>query len=44
MAFLFEQLKVYQRAVDFADQVMTVSKGFPQGYAFLRDQLNRAAV
>ena len=44
MAFMFENLDVYQKAVDFADQVITTTKDFPRGYHFLADQLNRASV
>jgi four helix bundle protein len=44
MAFAFEKLQVYQKAVAFADTVCTLTKGFPRGYFFLADQLNRAAL
>jgi four helix bundle protein len=44
MAFPFEKLQVYQKAVAFADTVCTLTKGFPRGYFFLADQLNRAAL
>jgi len=44
MAFAFEKLVVYQKAVDFADAVCHESEAFPRGYGFLRDQLNRAAL
>ncbi|MGB2824920.1 MAG: four helix bundle protein [Phycisphaerae bacterium] len=44
MAFAFEKLLVYQKAVAFADAVCTLTKGFPRGYFFLADQLNRAAL
>ena len=44
MAFAFEKLQVYQKAVLFADAVCTLTKGFPRGYFFLADQLNRAAL
>ncbi len=44
MAFMFEKLAVYQRAVDFADHVTALTEGFPRRYAFLVDQLNRAAL
>ncbi len=40
---MFEKLEVYQKAVDFADRIAALTEGFPKGYAFLRDQLNRAA-
>jgi four helix bundle protein len=44
VAFAFEKLLVYQKAVAFADAVCTLTKGFPRGYFFLADQLNRAAL
>jgi len=44
MAFAFEKLNVYQKAIDFADAVCTLTKGFSRGYFFLADQLNRAAL
>lgn len=31
MPFVFEKLKVYQKAVTFADDVCTLTKGFPRG-------------
>jgi four helix bundle protein len=44
MAFMFEKLEVYRKALDFADQVLQATDGFSQGYSFLSNQLNRAAV
>ncbi len=44
MAFAFEKLIVYQKAVDFADACCARTEQFPRGYAFLASQLNRAAV
>ena len=44
MAFMFENLVVYQKAVDFADRSMELTGEFPRGYGFLVDQLNRAAL
>ena len=44
MAFAFEKLFVYQKSVDFADQICLRSECFPRGYGFLSDQLNRAAL
>jgi hypothetical protein len=35
MAFAFEKLIVYQKAVDFADQVSALTEKFPRGYGFL---------
>ena len=44
MAFMFENLEVYQKAVTFADQVAALTENFPRGYGFLGNQLNRAAL
>jgi four helix bundle protein len=44
VAFMFEKLEVYQKAVDFADETAAMTEGFPRGYGFLVDQLNRAAL
>jgi hypothetical protein len=41
MAFAFEKLLVYQKAVDFSDSVCAKSETFARGYGFLADQLNR---
>ena len=35
MAFMFEHLDVYQKAVDFADEILTLTPTFPRGYYFL---------
>jgi hypothetical protein len=42
MSFAFEKLIVYQKTVDLADKICTTISKFPNGYYFLRDQLNRA--
>lgn len=44
MPFMFENLAVYQKAVDLADQIAGLTERFPRGYYFLTDQLNRAAL
>lgn len=44
MAFAVENLQVYQKAVDFADEILASTERFPRGYSFLADQLNRASV
>ena len=44
MLFLFEKLDVYRRAVDFADRIGELTKGFGKGNYYLTDQLNRAAL
>jgi four helix bundle protein len=44
MAFAFEKLIVYQRAVDFADTIAALTESFPRGCYYLTDQLNRASL
>ena len=44
MAFMFEKLEVYQKAVSLAVEIAALTQDFPRGYYFLTDQLNRAAV
>ena len=44
MAFMFENLKVYQKAVDLAELTSSLSESFPRGFYYLTDQLNRAAL
>lgn len=44
MAFMFEKLEVYQKAVDFADGIAALTEAFPRGYSFLANQLNRASL
>jgi len=44
MAFLFENLQVYQKALDFSERVITLTESLPRGYYFLGDQLNRASL
>ena len=44
MPFMFENLDVYQKAVDFTDRAVSLTEAFPRGYGLLADQLNRAAL
>ena len=44
MAFTFEKLIVYQKAIVYADCICGITEKFPRGYGFLADQLNRASV
>jgi len=44
MAFAFEKLNVYQKAIDLADRICSITSDYPKGYYFLRDQLNRASL
>ena len=41
---MFENLDVYQKAIELADQILIVTSEFPRGFYFLADQLNRASV
>jgi len=43
MPFQFENLLVYQKALDFADEACQHAAKFDGGYCFPADQLNRAA-
>jgi four helix bundle protein len=44
MAFTFEKLIVYQKAIDFSDRICQTTSNFPRGFYFLVDQMNRAAL
>ena len=44
MAFLFEKLNVYQKVLDFADEINNISQAFPKGSWYFVDQLSRASV
>jgi hypothetical protein len=44
MAFMLENLQVYQKAVDFAYKIASYTENFPRVCYFLVDQLNRAAL
>lgn len=44
MAFTYEKLEVFQRAIAFADRICQATEGFTRGYGSLSDQLNRAAL
>jgi len=44
MAFSFENLQVYQKAIDFADEICSTTEQFTRGYDFLSDQLDRASL
>ncbi len=44
MAFAFEKLIVYQKAIAFADSACATTEAFLRSYGFLADQLNRASV
>ncbi|MFB3919755.1 MAG: four helix bundle protein [Candidatus Velamenicoccus archaeovorus] len=44
MAFIFEKLDVYRKAVDFADKICELTKDFAKGNYYLADQLNRTSL
>jgi len=44
MPFMFENLEVYQKAVDLAEKIISLTEEFPKGFHFLTDQLNRASL
>jgi four helix bundle protein len=44
MPFMLENLEVYQKSVDLAEQIINLTSEFPKGYYFLTDQLNRACL
>jgi len=44
MAFMFENLEVYQKAINFADQITSLTEKIPRGYYFLTEQLGRATL
>lgn len=44
MAFAFEKLLVYQKAIEFSDRICQLTGTIPHGFDFLADQLNRAAL
>ncbi|MCK9554530.1 four helix bundle protein [bacterium] len=41
---MFENLNVYNKAVDFADEISKLTESFPKGNYYLTDQINRAAL
>ncbi len=43
MAFIFKNLDVYRRSVEFVAQVLELTENMPKGYSFLKDQFNRAS-
>lgn len=44
MPFLFEKLDVYQKSLQFAEEISKTTDSFPKGNYYLIDQLNRAAL
>jgi four helix bundle protein len=44
MSFAFENLIVYQKSIDFADDICALTSQFSRGFYFLTDQLNRASL
>jgi hypothetical protein len=43
MAFAFEKLQVYQKAITFAYAVRTIVRELPRGHFFLGDQFGSAS-
>jgi four helix bundle protein len=41
---MFENLEVYQKAINFADKIMQTTEPFPRHCYFLSDHLNRASL
>ncbi|MDD3295772.1 MAG: four helix bundle protein [Candidatus Omnitrophica bacterium] len=44
MPFMFENLEVYKKAIDIAEELGVLTESFPKGNYYLADQLNRAAL
>ncbi len=44
MAFMFENLEVYKKAITFAYEISDLTEKFSKGNYYLTDQLNRAAL
>ncbi len=42
--FMFENLEVYRKSVDFCEKTGIITDGIPKGNYYLTDQLNRAAL
>ncbi|MBN2753785.1 MAG: four helix bundle protein [Candidatus Goldbacteria bacterium] len=40
--FMFENLHVYQKSIQFADDITNITEKFPKGKFYISDQLNRA--
>jgi four helix bundle protein len=44
MSFMFENLEVYQKAVNFSENIGNLTESFTKGNYYIVDQLNRAAL
>lgn len=44
MPFMFENLEVYKKVIDFASTISELTENFPKGNYYLADQINRAAL
>ena len=42
MSFLYENLDVYKKSIQLADELTEATELFPKGKYYLKDQLNRA--
>lgn len=43
MAFIFRNLDVYRKSMEFVAKVLELTENMPKGYSFLKDQFNRAS-
>lgn len=41
---MFKNLKVYQKSIDFTENISKITDTFPKGNYYIIDQLNRAAL
>ena len=44
MSFLYENLDVYKKSIQLADELTEATELFPKGKYYLKDQLNRACI
>ena len=44
MSFMFENLHVYQKSLNFAEKVSNITETFPRGSYYIADQFNRASL
>ncbi|MEW6517683.1 MAG: four helix bundle protein [candidate division FCPU426 bacterium] len=44
MSFMFEQLNVYQKAINLAETITNATEAIARGNYYLTDQLNRAVL
>ncbi len=44
MSFMFENLEVYQKSLDLAEEISNLTGSFDRGTYYIKDQANRAAL